>query len=81
MNPSTRQLEALVDGLDNEAQLPQLIHGWIDQLEGDPLEPTAAEMGLAGVILNSIDEDDLSDQLGDLIHDLKVARSNLEPKT
>ena len=81
MSPSTQQLEALVEGLDNEAELPQLIHGWIDQMEGDPLEPTAAEMALAGAIVNSIDEIDLADQLGELIHDLKVARANLESKT
>ena len=81
MSPSTRQLEALVEGLDNEAELPSLIHGQLDQMEGDPFEPTAAEMALAGAIVNSIDEIDLADQLGELIHDLKVARANLESKT
>ena len=78
MKIEQRTLVAMVEGIEGEAELPEAIDNWLDQIEGDPLEPTATEMALAGAIANAIDSDDLEDQLGELIQDLNQARHNLE---
>ena len=71
-------LVTMVEGIEGEADIPEAVNGWIDQIKGDSGDSTALELALSGAMLNSIDRDDLEDQLGDLIHELNMVRHNLE---
>tara|TARA_R110002020_G_scaffold223361_1_gene432429 strand:+ start:1087 stop:1329 length:243 start_codon:yes stop_codon:yes gene_type:complete len=78
MQLSDRQLEKLTQDCEQASELPEAIFGWVQQIGGDPLEPTATEMALGACISNAADLDELDDQLMNTIYELKLARERLE---
>jgi len=77
MKLSDRQLEILTSDCDDAGKLPAVVQGWVEQIEGDPLEPTATEMALGACINNATNYDELDDQLYEAIYNLKLCRERV----